>query len=307
MSIETVAVVGCGRMGRGIAVCAASHGFRVVAVKATGGDLEPARASMRSGLERQVHRGKLGADAMEEILGRITLSGDLDSLRQADLVIESGLEDHDAKVALLTAIEAVISEGAILATNTSSLPLLDLAAAVRRPAQLVALHFFNPAEVMNLVEVGVTELSAPGVVAAASVFCTAIGKTPVEVSASPGYVVNRLLVPYLLHAIETLSANVADADAIDTAMRLGCGHPMGPLALADLIGLDVVAAMARTLERELDDPRYRVPRLLQACVDAGELGRKTGLGLFDYSSKDESGRTVACARSRPPVSVEAAE
>lgn len=285
MSIERVAVIGCGRMGRGIAEVCAVAGFSVIAVKATGGDLGEVRARFERSLERRVAKGKLSAEEKQAILARIEIAGTLDGVADADLVIESALEDFAVKAQLLCDLEGRMSQGAILASNTSSLSLVKLAERVQRPEQLLALHFFNPAVVMKLVELGVTDKTAPGATETARAFCQQIGKVPVEVSASPGYVVNRLLVPYLLHAIETLEHGVAGPEAIDEAMRLGCAHPMGPLALADLIGLDVVSAMATTLQAELRDSRYRVPSLLRRLVNAGELGRKSGKGIFDYGGE----------------------
>ena len=283
MSIERVAVIGCGQMGRGIVEVCASAGLSVVAVKATVGDLGKVRAKLEKSLDRRVAKGKLTTDERDAILARIELAGTIDVVAEVDLVIESALEDFEIKAKLLRDLEDRMSKGAILASNTSSLPLVKLAERVERPEQLLALHFFNPAAVMKLVELGVTEKTAPGATETARAFCQQIGKVPVEVSASPGYVVNRLLVPYLLHAIETLENGVAGPEAIDEAMRLGCAHPMGPLSLADLIGLDVVSAMATTLQVELRDSRYRVPSLLRRLVNAGELGRKSGKGIFDYT------------------------
>ena len=282
MSVDTIAVVGCGQMGRGIALAAATKGFKVHSIKSRGGDLEPTKQRFDAALERRVKKGKLSAEEKEAILGRIQLSGDLGDVAGCGIVIESALEDFKVKAKLLGELEERMSPGAVLASNTSSLPLLRLAESVQRPEQLLALHFFNPAEVMKLVELGVTEHTAPGAIGSCEAFCRAIGKTPVEVCASPGYVVNRLLVPYLLHAIETLESGIASAEAIDTAMKLGCGHPMGPLSLADLIGLDVVAAMATTLKTELRDDRYRVPSLLRRLVNKQAFGRKSKLGIFDY-------------------------
>jgi len=305
-SIETVGVVGCGQMGRGIVECCASNGLLVKAIKATGGDLEKVRAKFAKSLDRRVAKGKIDQAERDAILGRIEVTSDVDVVVDCDLVIESALEDFDTKVALLTDLESKMTSGAILASNTSSLPLLELSEHVRRPEQFLALHFFNPAQVMKLVELGLTEKTAPGVVEAARSFCEAIGKTAVEVSASPGYVVNRLLVPYLLHAIETLETGIASPDAIDTAMKLGCGHPMGPLSLADLIGLDVVAAMATTLQGKLNDSRYRVPSLLRKLVAAEQLGRKSGVGIFDYEDP-KNPRINPAIRFEPITVADAAE
>lgn len=285
MSIETVGVVGCGQMGLGVVEVVAGAGYSVIGLKATAGDLAKVKARVEKSLGRRVKKGKLSEEEAQAILGRITLTHEISDLADCDLVVESALEDFETKSKLLRDLEGVMSAGAILASNTSSLPLMKLADAVRRPEQLVALHFFNPAQVMKLVELGVTDRTAPGVLAASRAFVESIGKTPVEVSASPGYVVNRLLVPYLLHAIETFEEGIADAPAVDAAMQLGCNHPIGPLALADLIGLDVVMAMATTLQRELADSRYRVPSLLRRLVADHQLGRKSGVGLYDYSGE----------------------
>jgi 3-hydroxybutyryl-CoA dehydrogenase len=285
MSIGMVGVVGTGLMGSGIIETVAAAGIPVVAVKATGGDLGAARAKVQKSLERRVAKGKLSAEERDAILERITYTAELADLAECDLVIETALEESAAKKELLRRIEEVVTPSTIIATNTSSLPLDDLAAAVGRPEELVALHFFNPVPVMKLVELAATKHTAPGATEAARAFVERIGKTPVEVAPSPGYVVNRLLVPYLLHAIETLESGVAGAFAIDQAMQLGAAHPMGPLALADLIGLDVVLAMAKTLHGELHDARYRAPSLLRRLVLAGHLGKKSGRGIFDYTGQ----------------------
>jgi 3-hydroxybutyryl-CoA dehydrogenase len=173
---------------------------------------------------------------------------------------------------------------AVLGTNTSSLRLEKLAESLARPAQFVGLHFFSPVPAMELVELGAVAQTSESAVSSAEAYCKQIGKTAVRVQASPGYVVNRLLVPFLLHGISTLESGIASATAIDTAMKLGCGHPMGPLALSDLIGLDVVRAMAETMRRELDDPRYDMPKTLLQLTAANQLGRKSGIGIYDYSS-----------------------
>jgi 3-hydroxybutyryl-CoA dehydrogenase len=285
MGVATVAVVGCGMMGRGIMEVAAAAGLQVRGIKVTPGDLAAPKAKIQQSLDRRVKRGKLTAEQASEILGRIELSSGVAAVQGADVVIESAVEDEATKLKLLQDIEAKMHPEAVLGTNTSSLRLESLAKGLSRPERFLGVHFFSPVPAMDLVEVAATAKSAPYAIAKIEEFCKAIGKTAVNVQSSPGYVVNRLLVPYLLHGISTLESGVASADAIDTAMKLGCGHPMGPLALSDLIGLDIVRAMAETMHRELKDPRYEMPKTLIQLTDAGQLGRKTGSGIFDYSGE----------------------
>lgn len=285
MSIERIAVIGCGRMGLGLAECAAAAGVPVVAVKLTPGDLEKPRAALAKSLERRVQRGKLSEEERDAILARVSFHGDLDCLAGVPLVIESVIEDPKLKTDALRKVEAAMDADAILATNTSSLRLSELSESLARPERFLGLHFFNPVPAMKLVELSTLDRTAPELAAACRELCERMGKTVVQMQALPGYIVNRLLVPYLLHALETLELGVADAESIDTAMKLGCGYPMGPLSLADLIGLDVVFAMAKTLHSELRDSRYRAPSLLRRLVLAGDLGRKTGRGVFDYSGE----------------------
>jgi len=286
MAIGKIAVIGCGQMGLGIAESAATHGIQVIAVKLTAGDLDRARARIAKGLDRRVGRGKLAASERDAILGRIHFTSDLEALRDVELVIESCVEDAAVKSETLTTLERYIAPTTVLASNTSSLRLAELARGLTHPERFLALHFFNPVSAMKLVEVAGTSETDSDVRQRATDFCTQIGKTPVQIQDTPGYVVNRLLVPYILHAIETLEQGIATADSIDVAMKLGCGHPMGPLALADLIGLDVVVAMAKTMHTELRDSRYRAPSLLRRLVLAGHLGRKTSRGIYDYTNAE---------------------
>jgi 3-hydroxybutyryl-CoA dehydrogenase len=267
-------------MGRGIAEVAAAAGIQTHAIKLTEGSLDGPRQKIAAGLDRRVKKGKMTAEERDGVLSRITFSADLDAVRDAEIVVESVLEEMDAKTKLFAELEPKMHPEAVLGSNTSSLRLETLAAALARPERFVGLHFFSPVPAMELVELGTVRQTSPAAIARAEAFCRQIGKTPVRIQAAPGYVVNRLLVPYLLHGIETFEVGLADADGIDTAMRLGCGHPMGPLALSDLIGLDVVLAMAQTMRKELDDPRYRVPATLEKLCKAGELGRKTGIGIY---------------------------
>ena len=282
MAVSRVAVVGCGMMGRGIVEVAAAAGLQVTAIKVTPGSLEEPKAKIKESLDRRVKRGKLTPEQCQEILGRIQLSADLGAVADAEVVVESAVEEEPAKLELLKKIEAKMHPEAVLGTNTSSLRLEALAGGLSRPERFVGLHFFSPVPAMDLVELGGPARTAEFALQRAEAFCGQIGKTPVRIQSSPGYVVNRLLVPYLLHGIETLESGIANADGIDTAMRLGCGHPMGPLALSDLIGLDIVYAMAETMARELKDPRYTIPRTLKQLVQAKQLGRKTKIGIYDY-------------------------
>jgi len=279
--IRKLAIVGAGLMGTGIAECAVVSGVPTLLVKATAGDPETARRRIVMSLQKAVDKGKLQPDARDKALGLLEATDDLSRISDADLVIESAAENLSAKLDLLKRICAHAKPDAVIGSNTSSLRLTTLAEAVTNPERFVGLHFFSPANIMKLVEIG----SLPGssdAAARAKAFCEQCGKTPVELGDHPGYLVNRLLVPYMLHAIETLEAGVADPEAIDTAMKLGCGHPLGPLALADLIGLDVVFAMSRSLQQELGDGRYRCPPLLRRLVMAGALGKKSKVGFYRY-------------------------
>jgi len=283
MAIEKIAVIGCGQMGLGIAESAATHGVQVIAVKLTPGDLEKPRGNVLKGLERRVSRGKLTAELRDGIMRRLHFTSDLTEIADVDLVIESCVEELQTKGEILAKLEQHIAPTAMLASNTSSLRLAELAGFLKHPERFLALHFFNPVPAMKLVEVAGTAQTDASIRQVATDFCVQIDKTPVQIQDTPGYVVNRLLVPYILHAIETLEQGVASPEAIDVAMKLGCGHPMGPLALADLIGLDVVLAMAKTMHHELRDSRYRAPALLRRLVLAGHLGRKSTRGIYDYT------------------------
>lgn len=307
--IRSVAIVGCGLMGTGIIEACAVAGLRTVGVKVTGGDTVAVKNRLTASLNKAVDRGKLGADARDRALENVTLTSDLSAIAGCDLVIESAAETLPAKHDLLRRIAECVDEHTVIASNTSSLRLSTLAEAVPHPSRFLGLHFFSPANVMKLVEIGSIGPTAPDVAARVRSFCLAIGKSPVELGDHPGYVVNRLLVPYILHAIETLEQGVAGPEAIDTAMKLGCGHPVGPLGLADLIGLDVVFAMSRSLQEELRDSRYRCPPLLRRLVMAGSLGKKAGVGFYRYSGDTPSANPALFDFARPslpPMAVPAA-
>ena len=269
-------------MGNGIAEVCAQVG-QVILV-----DIDQARA--RGGLEaigkrlsRQVEKGRMDEATKETILARIHPTGELKELGSADLVVEAALEDLEVKKELFLALGEICSPECILGTNTSALSITEVAAHVPRPERVVGIHFFNPATVMKLVEVVRTPFTSQASVDKAVDIVTSLGKSPVLVEESPGFVVNRILVPMINEAIFILGEGVASAEDIDTAMRLGANHPMGPLALADLIGLDICLAIMETLHRELGEDKYRPAPLLRKMVRAGRLGRKTKHGFFTYN------------------------
>jgi 3-hydroxybutyryl-CoA dehydrogenase len=282
--IASVGIVGAGLMGTGIAEVCALAGYDTVLVKATAGAPAVALDRVKASLDARVAKGKLDAAAAAAALPRLTATADRDALDRCDLVIESIVEDLAAKRALFAELAPRLSDDAVLASNTSTLRVTDLAAGIR-DTRTIGLHFFSPVPMMSLVELAHLGVTDPDVVPAAQAFLARLGKTAVPVLDSTGFVVNRLLVPMLLNAIHAYEHGLASADQIDTAMKLGCGHPMGPLALADLIGLDVVYAMAKLLLKDFGDSCYRAPALLRRLVQEGQLGRKAGRGLYDYSVK----------------------
>lgn len=297
--IRTVAIIGCGLMGTGIAQACATAGVKTIAIKATPGDTAPAERRVRGALDKAVEKGKMTAEARDQAASLLEFTSDLGRVRDADLVIESAAESIPAKQDLLRRAEHLMKPEAILSSNTSSLRLSTLAEVLERPERFLGLHFFSPAQIMKLVELGPTRQTLAGVTQATQALCERIGKVPVTVGDHPGYIVNRLLVPYMLHAIETLEQGVAGPEAIDTAMKLGCGHPLGPLALADLIGLDVVFAMARSLYDEHRDTRFRCPSLLRRLVLAGSLGKKTGSGFYLYQGGETRPNPAVFEFDRP--------
>jgi 3-hydroxybutyryl-CoA dehydrogenase len=282
--IQTIGIVGAGLMGTGIAEVCARAGLRTVLFRISGGAPSAAIERVRASLMQQVSRGKLEATAAEAALANLSATTDLAEAAGCDLVIESIIEDLAAKRELFERLAPHLAPHAILASNTSTLKIADLAggALARRT---LGLHFFSPVPAMQLVEVAHLPDTDPDALAAAQAFVGALGKTAVPVLDSTGFIVNRLLVPVLTGAIAAYEQGLAPAEHIDSAMRLGCGHPMGPLALADLIGLDVVYAMAKLLYKEFGDDRFRPPALLRRLVQAGHLGKKTGLGIYDHRQK----------------------
>jgi 3-hydroxybutyryl-CoA dehydrogenase len=280
--MSRVTVVGAGTMGNGIAHVFAQNGWDTLLVDVSGDQLDRARETIGSNLERQVKRGGLTAEQKDATLGRLTMSTVLDGAGQAELVVEAASEHPETKFRIFRDLDRSAPTGAILATNTSSIPITSIGAQTGRPGQVIGMHFMNPVPLMPLVEVirGVetTDATASRTVEIAK----SLGKTPVEVNDSPGFVSNRVLMPMINEAIFCVMEGVATPEAVDTVMKLGMNHPLGPLALADLIGLDVCLAILQVLHRDLGDDKYRPCPLLARMVSAGRLGKKSGRGFYDY-------------------------
>ncbi|MFL6195558.1 MAG: 3-hydroxybutyryl-CoA dehydrogenase [Thermoanaerobaculia bacterium] len=281
-SIRTIGVVGAGTMGHGIAQVAAQHGYDVILVDAVPEALERGRAAVGKGYERLVAKGKLAAEERDQALARLTTGGDLGSLTGADLVVEAVVERQDVKEKVLGELDRVCPAETILATNTSSISITRLAAATQRPEKVIGMHFMNPVPLMQLVEVIRGLATSQETYDAVEAASRKMGKTPVEVHDAPGFVSNRVLMPMINEAIFCLYEGVGKPEAIDEVMKLGMNHPMGPLALADLIGLDVCLDILRVLSGGFGDPKYRPCPLLVKMVDAGRLGRKSGRGFYEY-------------------------
>jgi 3-hydroxybutyryl-CoA dehydrogenase len=284
MSIERVGVLGCGLMGSGIAQVTAQAGFRTTVVEATPELLDRGLGNLKKTLEGLVSRGKLEARARDEALGRLSGTVRFEDLKDCDLVIEAITENQPLKNETFAKLDRVCAPGAILASNTSSCNVTAMAAATRRAGQVLGLHFFNPVPLMKLVEVVRTILTEDGTVRTVTEWVRAVGKVPVQTKDSTAFIVNRLLVPYLLDAIRLYENGLASLEDIDQAMKLGCGHPMGPFTLLDLVGLDTTMYVAEVMFDEFREPRYAPPPLLKRMVMAGHLGRKTGRGFYSYSA-----------------------
>jgi 3-hydroxybutyryl-CoA dehydrogenase len=289
--IHSLGVVGAGVMGTGIAEAAAAAGFPVTVVKATPGSVDGARARLERGLAAKVSAGTLAPSSRDALLGRIAWTGERDALAGVDMVVESVVEELGVKQRLFADVAARVPGHVILASNTQALRIADIAGAGLHADRSIGLHFFAPVTAMKLVELAHLPSTRADVVAAAAEFVRELGKTAVPVLDSTGLVVNRLLVPYLISAIAACEQGLAGPEEIDTAMRLGCGHRVGPLALADLVGLDTVLAMAERLHAELGDARYQPPALLRRLVESGHMGQKSGVGLYDYRSEPASANT----------------
>ena len=275
-------MIGAGTMGQGIAQVFAASGSRVTLIDVSAEATERGRAAIDTALRRSVERKRLDADERERTLGRLTTSTSMEGAADAGLVIEAVFEDLDAKLSVFDALAPVLSPSALLVSNTSSLSITRLGAATPFPDRVAGLHFFNPVPVLPLVEIVRGLATSDETVEALRAIAGAIGKTGVVVRDSPGFVVNRILIPMINEAITCLDHGVAGRDDIDATMRLGASHPMGPLQLADLIGLDVCLDIMATLHRDLGEDRYRPSPLLRQMVAARRLGRKTGRGFYDY-------------------------
>jgi len=283
MEIKNVGVAGCGLMGGGIAQVCAQAGYQVTVLEMEQRFLDKGLGAIEKNLARAVAKGKLAKDEMDAVLGRITGTTVVADLRDSDLVIEAIIEDPRAKTDLFGALDGVCPAHTLFASNTSSIPIIEIAAATQRPDRFVGLHFFNPVPVMQLVEVIRTIQSSDASVETATAFAQAIGKKTIQAKDRAGFVVNLLLVPYLLDAIRALEMGLASAEDIDTGMVLGCGHPMGPLTLLDFVGLDTTYFITQVLYEEFKDAKYAAPPLLKQMVTAGLYGRKSGKGFYDYS------------------------
>jgi 3-hydroxybutyryl-CoA dehydrogenase len=281
-TIKNVGVIGCGLMGGGIVQVTAQAGYSVLFVEASDDLVKRGLGRLRDTLEGLASRGKIEAKARDETLGRIAGTTRLDDLKGCDLVIEAMTENQALKNETFAKLDRICAPHAVLATNTSSCNVTAMAAATKRPGYVVGLHFFNPVPLMKLVEVVRTLLTHETAVTAATDFVRSVGKVPVQAKDATAFIVNRLLVPYLLDAIRVYEGGLASLEDIDAAMKLGCGYPMGPFTLLDLVGLDTTMYVAEVMFEEFREARYAPPPLLKRMVMAGHLGRKTGRGFYTY-------------------------
>jgi len=282
MKIETVGVIGAGLMGSGIAQVCAAAGLKVVLRDLNEAALTKGVQAVSANLDRAVAKGKMSAEDKERALASISTHIEIGALAKADFIIEAATENVAVKLAILKEVEAVAKPEAVIASNTSSVSITRLAAALSRPERLIGMHFFNPVPMMSLVEIIRGIQTSDSSFAATDALAREIGKTPISVKNAPGFVVNRILVPMMNEAIFVLQEGLATREDIDLGMRLGTGQPMGPLALCDLVGLDTLLSVLKVFYHDFNDPKYRPAPLLQEMVDAGYLGRKSGRGFYEY-------------------------
>ena len=284
--IKRVGVVGCGQMGAGIAEVCARAGLDVMVREVDAATAERGRNRLLGSFDKAVARNKMSEDDRDATIARLSFTTDLGDMADRDLVIEAVLEDEPLKTEVFTVLDKVVeSDTAILASNTSSIPIMKLGIATQRPEQVIGIHFFNPVPVLKLVELVTSLMSSNDTIQRSNDFATqTLGKIVIRSQDRAGFVVNALLIPYILSAIRMFESGFASAEDIDNGMVEGCNHPMGPLALADLIGLDTTMAVAESLYEEFKEPLYAAPPMLLRMVEAGLLGRKTGRGFYDYSN-----------------------
>jgi 3-hydroxybutyryl-CoA dehydrogenase len=282
MSLSRIGVIGAGTMGNGIAQICAAAGLSVVMVDISDAAVSRGMAAIGASLDRLVKKDKIKAPERDAALGRVRTGTDYADLASSDLVIEAATENLSVKRSVLKQADELLRPEAILATNTSSISITELAGSTAHPGRFIGLHFFNPVPLMPLVEIIPGLETAAATCAAAAQFILAVGKTSIVARNSPGFAVNRILCPMINEAIFALQEGVASAADIDAGMKLGCNHPIGPLALADLVGLDTLLSVMEVFQRDYGDPKYRPAPLLREMVAAGRLGRKSGRGFFDY-------------------------
>jgi 3-hydroxybutyryl-CoA dehydrogenase len=283
MAMKTIGVVGCGLMGSGIAQVSAGAGLTTWVCEVDPGALDKGLGRIKKFLEDGVGKGKVTAEDKDKILGNIKGTTKLEQLAPCELVVEAAVENLEVKRQVFAALDAAVQPDAILSSNTSSLSITEIAARTRRPERVLGLHFFNPVPLMKLVEIIRALATSDAAYAKAQEFVAQIGKTPVLCQDTPGFVVNRLLVPYLLDAVRVYESGIASKEDIDNGMKLGCGYPMGPLTLLDFVGLDTTYYIANIMFEEFREPRFAAPPLLKRMVLAGHLGRKSGRGFYDYA------------------------
>ena len=280
--IERVGVIGAGTMGNGIAQAFAQSGFQVLVQDVAQKALDRGRATIERSLAKFVEKGRIDAAGRDAALGRLTFSTSLDGLAEVDYVVEAAFEDRQTKRTLFSTLDRLVRPGVMLTSNTSSISITTLAAATTRPELVLGMHFMNPVPLMTLVELVRGQATSAEAMATATELCGKLGKTPVEAADYPGFIANRILMPMINEAVFAVMEGVGTPEAIDTVMKLGMNHPMGPLTLADFIGLDVCLAILEVLHDGLGDPKYRPCPLLRRMVAAGHLGRKSGRGFYTY-------------------------